>query len=164
MLKVIVCGGRSYADFTAICAALLKVRCSLGITEIIHGGVSGADALANTWAVKHGVPVKSYPPDYDKHGEEAVTIRNNSMITEGKPHLIIAFYGGPGTKDLLERAGKAGLPIWRPADESLEPELIRSMRLRHLREYELDRARQLTDEADNCPVSASAPSRGIVTA
>jgi hypothetical protein len=120
MSRVLVCGGRSYADFTSVSRALLEVHLSLGILLLVHGGVSGADALAGTWAVKFGVPSKSYPPDHDRHGDQAIFIRNGLMIADGRPHLVIAFPGGPGTMDLLAKAAVAGLPIWHPADESLE--------------------------------------------
>ncbi len=120
MSRILVCGGRSYADFTSVSKALVNIHLSIGILFLIHGGVSGADALANTWAVKYRVPVKSYPPNWEAHGERAVGIRNALMIADGKPHLVVAFPGGPGTVDLLEKVTAAGLPVWRPAEEALE--------------------------------------------
>jgi hypothetical protein len=119
MSRILVCGGRSYADFTSVSKALVNIHLSIGILFLIHGGVSGADALANTWAVKYGVPVKSYPPNWEAHGERAVGVRNALMIADGKPHLVVAFPGGPGTVDLLEKVAVAGLPVWRPAEETL---------------------------------------------
>jgi hypothetical protein len=120
MSRILVCGGRSYADFTSVSKALVNIHLSIGILFLIHGGVSGADALANTWAVKYGVPVKSYPPNWEAHGERAVGVRNALMIADGKPHLVVAFPGGPGTVDLLEKVAVAGLPVWRPAEETLK--------------------------------------------
>lgn len=120
MSRILVCGGRSYADFTSVSRALVKVHISVGILLLIHGGVSGADAMTNTWALKYGVPLQVYPPDHERHGEKAIDFRNRLMISEGRPHLVIAFPGGPGTADLLEKAAEAGLPVWHPSEEPLE--------------------------------------------
>lgn len=38
-------------------------------------------------------------------------LRNQRMLEEGKPDLVVAFPGGGGTKDMVRRAAKAGVPI-----------------------------------------------------
>jgi hypothetical protein len=44
-------------------------------------------------------------------GKAAGPIRNQRMIDEGKPDLVIAFPGGRGTADMVSRAKKAGIPV-----------------------------------------------------
>ena len=38
-------------------------------------------------------------------------LRNQRMLHEGKPDLVVVFPGGGGTKDMVRRAVKAGVAI-----------------------------------------------------
>jgi hypothetical protein len=44
-------------------------------------------------------------------GKTAGPLRNQRMLDEGKPDLVVAFPGGGGTKDIVRRAVKAGLAL-----------------------------------------------------
>jgi hypothetical protein len=37
------------------------------------------------------------------------------MLDQAKPDGVIAFPGGNGTNDMIERTRKAGIKIWTPA-------------------------------------------------
>ncbi len=39
------------------------------------------------------------------------------MIDEWHPDAVVVFPGGSGTADMVERARKAGLPVWEPMKE-----------------------------------------------
>jgi len=45
------------------------------------------------------------------HGKAAGPIRNQQMLDEGRPHLVVAFPGGTGTADMVRRAKAAGVPV-----------------------------------------------------
>lgn len=109
MARVIVCGGRDFADQDVVDNFLD----SIVITEVIHGGASGADTLAGRWAQRRGVPVKVYPADWNKHGRAAGPIRNQQMLDTEDPTAVIAFPGGRGTADMVRRAEDYGVPIYR---------------------------------------------------
>ncbi len=47
----------------------------------------------------------------DKYGKSAGSIRNQQMIDEGKPDLVVAFPGGFGTKDMVRRAKKHNIEV-----------------------------------------------------
>ena len=49
--------------------------------------------------------------DWAKHGRKAGPIRNQRMIDEGRPDLVVAFPGGTGTADMVERARVAGIRV-----------------------------------------------------
>lgn len=111
-MRVLVCGGRSFADMDAMCAALDRIVLSkAGLSVIIHGGASGADALAAQYAESEGANVAVYPADWKTHGRAAGPIRNQQMLDEGKPDLVLAFPGGRGTADMVRRAKAAGVPV-----------------------------------------------------
>lgn len=73
----------------------------------------GADELGFDWAISRGVVTERYRADWDKFGKSAGPIRNQQMLTKGVPDLVIAFPGGVGTADMINRAEKAGIPVKR---------------------------------------------------
>lgn len=109
--RVLVCGGRDYADKVAVWTTLAAHHASRGFTAVINGGASGADEHARSWALEYCVPTYTFPADWKRLGPKAGPIRNQRMIDEGKPRLVIAFSGGRGTADMARRAKAAGLEI-----------------------------------------------------
>lgn len=117
MTRLLVCGGRNIAPndkpayaqqaLTNICFDLLggKPAC------VIEGGAQGYDLCAKLWAQAHDIPVEEYQADWNKHGRGAGPVRNQHMIDEGKPDLVIAFPGGRGTADMVRRAKEAGVEV-----------------------------------------------------
>lgn len=108
-LRVLVCGGRDYADAERV-AEVLTAICQ-DDAVIIHGAAKGADALADVWAREHGLRVERYPADWRKYGRRAGPVRNQQMLDEGKPDLVVAFPGGRGTADMVKRARAAGVAV-----------------------------------------------------
>ncbi len=111
-MKVLVCGGRDYHDRNAVERALWKLDSERGpIRAVLHGGASGADAEGMLWAVGAGIAAFAYPADWQKHGRAAGPMRNQQMIDEGEPDLVVAFPGGRGTADMVRRAERAGITV-----------------------------------------------------
>lgn len=78
---------------------------------LIQGGAKGVDDTALDWAVVNFCDGVTFKADWDKFGKSAGFIRNNQMLNEGKPDLVVAFPGGKGTKMMVELAKKAGVPV-----------------------------------------------------
>ncbi len=78
---------------------------------IIQGCAEGVDLAADDWSIVNYSQRDPYPADWNKHKKAAGSIRNQQMIDEGKPDLVVAFPGGPGTADMVRRAKKAGIPV-----------------------------------------------------
>lgn len=106
-MRVLVCGGRDYWDKATIRKELAEVK----PTSVIHGAARGADTLAGEVAEAMGVPVEEYPARWNDYGKAAGPIRNQAMLERGKPDLVLAFPGGNGTADMVQRARKAGVPV-----------------------------------------------------
>lgn len=106
-MKVLVCGGRDF-DNGALLSFTLN---ALGITCVVHGAARGADALAGAWAANHGVEVRAYPADWKAYGRAAGAIRNQQMLTEEEPDLVVAFPGGRGTAHMVRIAREQGFNV-----------------------------------------------------
>lgn len=110
-MRVLVCGGRNFHDRIAVFGWLQACHLTHKIECVIHGDASGADYLAGRWAETEKVPVRAFPADWDQHGKAAGPMRNQQMVDDGKPDLVIAFPGGRGTADMRRRATAAGIKV-----------------------------------------------------
>ena len=114
-MRILVCGGRHFADRDLLARTLAPYKPDPPIAasehKIIHGGASGADRLAREWCEVFGVPYREFPAEWNRHGRRAGPVRNQRMIDEGRPDLVIAFPGGRGTADMVWRARAAGIPV-----------------------------------------------------
>jgi hypothetical protein len=110
-MRVLVCGGRDYQNRDLVFATLDRLVPTGAV--IITGGANGADRLVWLWALHtdRAADALIFAPDWKKHGKAAGPIRNQQMIDEGKPDLVIAFPGGRGTSDMVSRARKAGIRV-----------------------------------------------------
>lgn len=120
MTRILICGGRDMnsSDVWNWLEKFLRtdVENALGYkswppTAIIHGGARGADEGAGQWAESEGIKPTVYKANWKKHGKAAGPIRNRKMIDEGKPDIVVAFPGGAGTKNMVEQAESAGIPV-----------------------------------------------------
>lgn len=110
---VLVCGGRDYDDEARLFSILDVAHAANPIKLLVHGGASGADDLAGRWARNAGVPWKGYPAYWRSEGKAAGPKRNQRMLDEAQPDLVIAFPGGAGTADMIKRAEAAYVPVVR---------------------------------------------------
>ena len=114
-MKVLVCGSRTMPwklqELVLETIRGLDPRATL----IIQGAARGADTFGKIAAIWLGVPWQEFPADWKKHGKAAGSIRNQQMLDEGKPDMILAFHPvsgcTPGTADMIRRAVAAGLPV-----------------------------------------------------
>lgn len=113
-MRILVCGGRDYDNAERVFAELKGAAETRGpISAVIHGGATGADSAAAFWCGMVGCRQLTFKPEWRAKGRAAGPIRNQAMIDEGKPDLVIAFPGGRGTADMVKRAEAAGIEILR---------------------------------------------------
>lgn len=112
-VKVLVCGGRDLSDVDFINRRMDRIHAATPITTVVHGDARGADRLAGKWAELHGIPEKKYPADWKQFPKSAGPIRNGQMLTIERQGLerVIAFPGGNGTFDMVDKARRAGVPV-----------------------------------------------------
>ena len=105
-IRVLVCGGRTFDNWKTVHRELSGI----GPAVIIQGGAPGADRLAAKYADVNGVPLVTYPALWSR-GKKAGPERNAFMLEDSRPDIVIAFPGGRGTQDMVDRVRKAGLHV-----------------------------------------------------
>jgi hypothetical protein len=78
---------------------------------VIEGGAAGADRWARSWARLRAIDVETYEAQWARDGRAAGPIRNQAMLINGRPDLVVAFPGGRGTADMVRRAKAAGVRV-----------------------------------------------------
>ena len=126
-MRVLVFGGRNYSDSAKVYAALDDLKRTSGVTAIIEGGATGADALARKWAKDNGiVPITERAAwsdlthrdavlrnrqDGSQYDARAGIRRNQLMLDKHRPQICVGFPGNDGTKDMMRRAKAAGIEV-----------------------------------------------------
>jgi SLOG family YspA-like protein len=109
-VKVLVCGSRTWTNWTAVLSALKR----LAPDTVIHGGCpTGADSMADRWAKSNGVPVIPIKAEWGKYGRAAGPKRNRTMLDVSHPDLVLAFGYGRGTNGMVKIAEDAGVKVER---------------------------------------------------
>lgn len=108
-MRILICGDRNWVDQDTITKALKLWN----PTVVIEGECRGADILGRESAKQLGIPFIPYPAYWKKIGRGAGPIRNQQMLDEGHPDLVLAFHNdiehSKGTKDMMTRAKLAGI-------------------------------------------------------
>ena len=112
-MRVLITGGRSYPNRAHVYRVLDEINARDSITELIHGACKygGADILGEDWAKAREIDYVGRPARWVTDGKAAGFIRNQRMIDECAPDLVVAFPGGNGTADMVRRATKANLSL-----------------------------------------------------
>ena len=108
---VIIAGGRNFNNYE-----LLSNKCDFFFSQkwpssIVCGEARGADSLGKQDAQDHGIPIRSFPADWDRYGKKAGYLRNEEMARNAD--ALIAFWDGQsrGTGNMIEIAKRIGLAV-----------------------------------------------------
>ena len=107
-MKVLVCGGRYYADAGKVDAVLKRHVPEVSV--IIQGGANGADLMAKRWAEGVGIHCATVPAQWGLYGKSAGPRRNAAMLSL-MPDLCIAFPGGRSTQSMIDLCKTSGVPV-----------------------------------------------------
>jgi hypothetical protein len=127
MTRLLVTGARDWTD-----ARLVHHELNRAITRLcpmypdgvdwdtrglvlVHGACpTGADFIANEWAIVNFIDVDPHPADWNRWGKAAGPRRNSEMVALGAD-LCLAFIGpkSRGTVDCADKAAAAGIETLR---------------------------------------------------
>ncbi|AII53839.1 SLOG family protein [Hymenobacter sp. APR13] len=103
-----VVGSRALAQCPALLARLDALHGAGELAGVVSGGAAGVDELAARWAMRNGVPLTEYRPDYAAHGRAAPLVRNGQLVAAAD--LVLVCWDGKsrGTLDAARRAARLG--------------------------------------------------------
>lgn len=112
-MKLIIAGGRDYKPKANDMARLDALRAELGVTEVVSGCATGADAFGEEWAAYRGIPVKPFWAPWTRMGKPAGRFRNVQMAHYAD--ACVVFPGDDGTDHMWRTAKRLGLRVfdWR---------------------------------------------------
>lgn len=115
-MKILMCGDRNYKDEDKVRAVFKSLLMLYNNFEIVQGGASGADFLANKIAKEMNITVKEYQAQWTKYGRAAGPLRNDLMLSDNPDiELVIAFHkniaNSKGTKSMVEKAIHKGIKV-----------------------------------------------------
>lgn len=122
-MRVLVCGDREWRHKAAVWDELDDLIMQHQHLVLIEGGARGADRMAGEWAEAwlrspaegYSVEHLHFPADWKRYGKGAGPKRNQQMLDEGEPDLVIAFHANiaasRGTADMVRRALAADVPV-----------------------------------------------------
>ena len=116
---VLVCGGRDFTNKRMMTDVLHGVMTDRAIYDrdsqrmvIVHGNARGADKMAGHFADHWDCPVFAIPAEWLRLGPQAAgPYRNAQMLNWLDIGLVVAFPGGTGTADMVDRAKRAGITV-----------------------------------------------------
>ena len=113
-MKLIVTGGRDYNNYELVDKVLTQVYNEMfpnQIVAVVQGNAKGADALGKRWALANNIPCEEFDADWQRYGKAAGVMRNQEMLDESQPCVVVAFPGGRGTFDMMRRTKQAGVEL-----------------------------------------------------
>ena len=112
-MNIAIIGSRDYPDLRAVAAYVNTLPLD---TVVISGGARGVDLTAEQQAMKRGLKVCVFRPDWKRYGKSA-GFRRNRQIVEAADR-VVAFWDGRsrGTKHDIDLAREMGKEL-----EIIEP-------------------------------------------
>lgn len=116
-MRVLICGSRNWKEEDVLPEYRIEtyIKTLPPNTVIIHGAAPGADTVADRVATELGHTPLPFEAKWGLYGDSAGPIRNQEMLDIGKPDRVAAFHedigNSKGTRDMIDRARKARLPI-----------------------------------------------------
>lgn len=105
-MKTIIAGSR---DITSDKVIYVLDFLGAQISEVVSGEAKGPDSIGEQWAITKSIPLRKFPPDWDKWGKSAGIRRNIEMLEYAD--WLVAFWDGQskGTKHIIDNASKYGV-------------------------------------------------------
>jgi hypothetical protein len=109
-MKLAIVGTKTFTDYDFFERTIEETYDIDTISEIISGGATGVDTLAEIFAKKFQIRFTVYKPDWAQYGKQAGYIINKLIVEDA--HECIAFWDNvsKGTKLSIDIANKENKP------------------------------------------------------
>ncbi len=113
MTVLLVCGGRHWRNRHLTFKVLDRARTGFNVRLVVSGGRPGADKLTSDWADARNIPKLVLTANREKLARSTGPHLHQRMLDDGRPDMVIAFPGGRGTADMVQRCKERGLLVWQ---------------------------------------------------
>lgn len=115
-MKIVIAGCCPNGGTLVLCA-LTSLHARRPLTRISHGcGDEWALSVEN-WAWKRRISTQCYPSNWDLYGRRAPEFRDQAMLNEGRPKLLLALGSGAQVARMKLRAKYARITVIVPGFE-----------------------------------------------
>lgn len=123
MHVVLIAGDRNWADEAPIRTLLVELKAEHGLDLlVVCGGARGVDTIAATISTELGIDLVVVPANWVGRPKYAGPYRNKLMLDLMPVDEVVAVHRwlpkSKGTKDLVQRAEKRGIPVRVIGDRS----------------------------------------------
>jgi len=118
-MRLLVTSGRHLDDVALIRRALSRIHAQYPLHVLIHGGHPIAGAAIEDWARQLHLHILRYPANWRAFGKRAEGIRNDFMLTDSRPDLVLALPGGDDTRALVKDALIRRLLVLAPSGQAI---------------------------------------------
>jgi hypothetical protein len=144
-MKIIICGPRDFNYYDHLLIEFYKIVKQLILDhiiveedlhttiEIVSGGATGTDHLAELLAENYGIPLKVFPAQWEDLTTQPCLVRTNGLgksynvlagknrnremaeyASQDKDSICVAVWRDtPGTNDMIEQAEKKGIRVFK---------------------------------------------------
>lgn len=112
-MRVIIAGSRSITRISFVAFAMEEWRLQHDVSEVLSGAATGVDSLGEIWAKDNRIPVSRFPAEWRVNGvlDRRAGFKRNRRMAKHADGCVAVWDGfSPGTKDMIERSCRAGLP------------------------------------------------------
>jgi len=111
--RVAFTAGPDYTDHKRIWDVLDRVHAKYPDMVLFHGGnPTGGEHIAMLWARNRKVQHVAFRPEWERYRKAAPFRRNDAML-EAMPKAVIACPGNGINANLVDKARKLGLKVWK---------------------------------------------------
>ena len=110
-MRLLLAGGRHLKDATLIRKALSLIHIRTPICVLIHGGHVALGNIVEDWARDRDIHILRYPANWRLPGKRAEGVRNDFMLSDSRPDMVLALPGGDDTRALIAKALARGVPV-----------------------------------------------------
>lgn len=105
-MKLAIVGSRNYKNFEFVELKINEFMSDNIVTDIVSGGATGVDNLAEEYAKKYDIPIIIFEADWKKHGKSAGPIRNKLIVREADVIMAFPTDDSKGTMNTINLAKK----------------------------------------------------------
>lgn len=109
-MRLLVCGGRHFDDAALVEGGLTAFHTASPISVVIHGGLPGIGMPLESWARRNAIHVIRYPANFTL-GKRGDSTRDEFMLADSRPDMLLVFPGGRRTAELLHEANRTQVPV-----------------------------------------------------